>query len=103
MTREAGKIHPAALRYAGELRAGTMDRREFLARATALGLSAPAAWGLAGRAVALHLAEARDGGVAKATQFAASEAAARAYMRLGFHRTGSFALALLPYAQKVTP
>ncbi|SHI29874.1 ABC transporter substrate-binding protein [Wenxinia saemankumensis] len=65
MTREAGKIHPAALRYAGELRAGTMDRREFLARATALGLSAPAAWGLAGRAApaaAQGLPTARQGG-----------------------------------------
>ncbi|MBL3550747.1 ABC transporter substrate-binding protein [Rhodovulum sulfidophilum] len=42
--------HPAAELYAREYRAGLMDRREFLGRATALGLSAGAAYGLIGRA-----------------------------------------------------
>ncbi|NAZ36978.1 ABC transporter substrate-binding protein [Rubellimicrobium sp. CFH 75288] len=40
--------HPAALMYADEVRAGTLSRREFLTRATALGVSIPAAYGLIG-------------------------------------------------------
>ena len=41
-------IHPAALMHAVEYRAGQIDRREFLARATALGVTASAAYGLIG-------------------------------------------------------
>ncbi|AFO87412.1 ABC transporter substrate-binding protein [Phaeobacter inhibens] len=41
-------IHPAAKMYATETLAGKMDRREFMARATALGLSSAAAYGLLG-------------------------------------------------------
>ena len=41
-------IHPAAKMYASEALAGKMDRREFLTRATALGVSASAAYGLIG-------------------------------------------------------
>lgn len=41
-------IHPAAQAYATEVAAGTMDRREFLTRACALGVAAPAAYGLLG-------------------------------------------------------
>ncbi|CAM3664419.1 ABC transporter substrate-binding protein [Phaeobacter inhibens] len=41
-------IHPAAKMYATETLAGKMDRREFMARATALGLSSVAAYGLLG-------------------------------------------------------
>jgi peptide/nickel transport system substrate-binding protein len=41
-------VHPAARRYAEECRAGLMGRREFLARATALGVAIPAAYGLIG-------------------------------------------------------
>ncbi|SDE10013.1 ABC transporter substrate-binding protein [Limimaricola pyoseonensis] len=41
-------LHPVASADARELRAGRMSRREFLTRATALGVSAPAALGLAG-------------------------------------------------------
>lgn len=41
-------IHPAAQAYAIEVAAGTMDRREFLTRACALGVAAPAAYGLLG-------------------------------------------------------
>lgn len=44
----AARIHPAARLYSAEVRAGTMSRREFLARSTALGVSAAAAWGLLG-------------------------------------------------------
>lgn len=41
-------LHPAALMYAREVEAGTLSRREFLTRATALGVSAAAAYGLLG-------------------------------------------------------
>jgi len=43
-------IHPAAKMYARECSTGKLDRREFLTRATALGLTAPAAYGLLGLA-----------------------------------------------------
>jgi peptide/nickel transport system substrate-binding protein len=42
--------HPAAHRFADECRAGRMDRREFLTRATALGVATPAAYALLGLA-----------------------------------------------------
>ncbi len=41
-------IHPAARSYADEVSAGTLSRREFLTRATSLGVSAGAAYGLLG-------------------------------------------------------
>ncbi len=44
----AASLHPAAQAYSDEVRAGTMSRREFLARSTALGVSAVAAYGLLG-------------------------------------------------------
>jgi peptide/nickel transport system substrate-binding protein len=46
----AKSLHPAAVAYAAEVNAGTMDRREFLTRACALGVAAPAAYGLLGLA-----------------------------------------------------
>ncbi len=42
------RLHPAALMHAGEVRAGTLSRREFLTRATALGVGSAAAYGLLG-------------------------------------------------------
>lgn len=52
--------------------------------------------GHARRAVALHLAQLRDAGRAdRATLFAASEAAARAYIAIGFHHIGTFTISLL--------
>ena len=55
--------HPAALMYAAEVEAGQMSRREFLARSTALGLSATAAYGLLGLAAPTPArAEAKAGG-----------------------------------------
>ncbi|EYD71755.1 ABC transporter substrate-binding protein [Limimaricola hongkongensis] len=42
------KLHPAARMYATEHRAGQLSRREFLTRATALGVGASAAYGLIG-------------------------------------------------------
>ena len=41
-------VHPAALMYMAEEKAGKLSRREFLTRTTALGLSATAAYGLLG-------------------------------------------------------
>ncbi len=41
-------IHPAARMYAREVAAGKLSRREFLTRATALGVTATAAYGLLG-------------------------------------------------------
>ena len=50
MTRSAsrGPLHPAAALYAREVGEGRLSRREFLTRATALGVSAPAAYALIG-------------------------------------------------------
>lgn len=51
--------------------------------------------GLARRAVALHLHEARTRGMTEALLFAASEQAAKAYRAIGFIRNGGFTLMLL--------
>ncbi|WP_413870578.1 ABC transporter substrate-binding protein [Albidovulum sp.] len=42
------RIHPAAKQYAAEVAAGSLSRREFLTRASALGVSTAAAYGLLG-------------------------------------------------------
>lgn len=56
------RIHPAAKLYCNEVGAGTLSRREFLTRASALGLSATAAYGLLGIAAPAARAEATMGG-----------------------------------------
>lgn len=56
-TPKAEKLHPAARLYSEEVRAGTMSRREFLTRTSALGVSATAAYGLLGLAAPKALAE----------------------------------------------
>ncbi len=43
-------VHPAALMYADEAKRGELSRREFMARSTALGVTASAAYGLLGLA-----------------------------------------------------
>lgn len=43
-----GPVHPAARMYADEFKAGKLGRREFLTRATALGVAAPTAYALGG-------------------------------------------------------
>ena len=48
MNTRTDPIHPAAIRYADEVTHGTLDRREFLTRATALGVTTSAAYGLLG-------------------------------------------------------
>ena len=55
--------------------------------------------GLARRAVALHLAEAREAGVAEATLFAASPQASRAYEAIGFTRSGDFTVLVYEHPQ----
>ncbi|MEI6098981.1 MAG: ABC transporter substrate-binding protein [Alphaproteobacteria bacterium] len=58
-------LHPAAAMHLAELRAGTLDRREFLTRTTALGLTATAAYGLLGLTAPAAQAEAKTGGVVR--------------------------------------
>ncbi|WP_293573535.1 ABC transporter substrate-binding protein [Phaeobacter sp.] len=56
-------IHPAAEMYASETLAGKMDRREFLTRATALGVTASAAYGMIGLSAPVEAAgHKQDGG-----------------------------------------
>ena len=66
MNRHIGKrkaVHPAALMHADEHRDGKISRREFLTRATALGLTSTAAYGLIGASQpARAAAHAQQGG-----------------------------------------
>ena len=48
MTQTTNFMHPAAKMYAQEAKDGKLDRREFLSRATALGVTTAAAYGLLG-------------------------------------------------------
>lgn len=57
------KLHSAAIAYAREVADGAMDRREFLTRATALGVSAAGAYGLLGLKAPAAAQEAKTGGV----------------------------------------
>ncbi|MDP7151992.1 MAG: ABC transporter substrate-binding protein [Paracoccaceae bacterium] len=50
---KGSQIHPAAEMYAAEFKEGKLSRREFLSRATALGVATPAAYALIGAAPAL--------------------------------------------------
>lgn len=60
---EQTKMHPAAVMYANEEKAGKLSRREFLSRTTALGLTTAAAYGLLGmNAPAQAAAHAQMGG-----------------------------------------
>lgn len=54
MTQSNKSIHPAALMYAEEEKAGKLSRREFLSRTTALGVSTAAAYGLLGLNAPAH-------------------------------------------------
>jgi peptide/nickel transport system substrate-binding protein len=57
-----GRVHPAAAMYSREYKAGLMDRREFLTRATSLGVGAAAAYGLIGLPAPAAAQEAKIGG-----------------------------------------
>ncbi len=56
-------LHPAALMHAQEVRDGKLSRREFMTRATALGVSSVAAYGLLGLDAPLAAQEAKVGGI----------------------------------------
>ncbi|MEY1555379.1 ABC transporter substrate-binding protein [Yoonia sp. R2331] len=59
-------VHPAALTYAADAKAGKLSRREFLARTTALGVTSAAAYGLLGlNAPAQAAAHAQQGGTVR--------------------------------------
>lgn len=69
MAMRTGGIHPGLRADVAELRTGTMSRREFLTRATALGVAIPAAYGLAGLpAPARAASHAQDGGTLRIQQ-----------------------------------
>ncbi len=62
-TLTGAHVHPAAKMYAKEYKEGHMDRREFLSRATMLGVTATAAYGMIGAATpAKAAAHAQQGG-----------------------------------------
>lgn len=62
-TETGEALHPAASMYAQEHRSGQLDRREFLTRATGLGLTAAAAYGLIGVAMPTPArAQVKEGG-----------------------------------------
>lgn len=63
MTEQTVKLHPAAKELARDVRAGKLSRREFLTRATALGVTAPAAYGLLGLATPARAQEPKVGGI----------------------------------------
>jgi peptide/nickel transport system substrate-binding protein len=56
-------LHPGAAMHLDEVKAGKLDRREFLTRTTALGLTATAAYGLLGMAAPAKAADAKVGGI----------------------------------------
>ncbi|MFN4153273.1 MAG: ABC transporter substrate-binding protein [Paracoccaceae bacterium] len=63
MTDKTEMLHPAATTLADEVRAGKLSRREFLSRATALGVTAPAAYALLGLDAPARAQEAKVGGI----------------------------------------
>jgi peptide/nickel transport system substrate-binding protein len=63
MNETASALHPAARMHLEEVQAGKLDRREFLTRVTALGVTATAAYGLLGLPAPAMAQEAKVGGV----------------------------------------
>lgn len=61
-SKRGGGVHRAARMYADECRTGKLSRREFLTRATALGVTAPAAYGLLGLASPVRAQTPQAGG-----------------------------------------
>ena len=69
MSHTTEAVHPAALTYAKEVARGEMSRREFLTRATSLGLTATAAYGLIGlSAPSRAVGQAQAGGTLRIQQ-----------------------------------
>ena len=68
-TNNGQRIHPAAEMYADEFKAGQMDRREFLTRASALGVATATAYSMAGLAQPVAAAaHAKAGGTLRIQQ-----------------------------------
>ena len=68
-TNNGQRIHPAAAMYADEFKAGQMDRREFLTRASALGVATATAYTMAGLTQPLAAAgHAKAGGTLRIQQ-----------------------------------
>ena len=63
MQKIEAPLHPAALMHAQEVRDGKLSRREFLTRATALGVSTVAAYGLLGLEAPVAAQDAKVGGI----------------------------------------
>ncbi|PJF10958.1 ABC transporter substrate-binding protein [Pseudorhodobacter sp. MZDSW-24AT] len=63
MTDTTRALHPAAPMLAREAQAGKLSRREFLSRATALGVTAPAAYALLGLEAPVQAQAAATGGI----------------------------------------
>jgi len=90
----------AALRHAvGLSRKAALDAIEpaYILDIASMGVFTPPALrsrGFARIALAMHLLEVSVDGVSQAVLSAANEAAARAYVALGFERSGSFAIAI---------
>ena len=63
MTNTFHELHPAATTLASDVRQGKLSRREFLSRATALGVTAPAAYALLGLEAPARAQEASTGGI----------------------------------------
>ena len=80
-TQTKGKsLHPGAVMYAEEVKAGKLSRREFLTRATALGVSATAAYGMLGVAAPAKAAgHAQEGGTLRIQQEVRALKDARSY------------------------
>ena len=73
-------IHPAAEMHAREYRAGLLDRREFLTRATALGVTATAAYAMIGLAAPARAAtDIKQGGTLRIQQSVKAMKDPRAY------------------------
>ena len=62
------KVHPAVHMHAAEVVAGDLSRREFLTRATALGVTATAAYAMIGAKPAAAAAHAQQGGTIRIQQ-----------------------------------
>ena len=67
-TKIGAPVHPAALMYADEVQSGKLSRREFLTRATALGVSSTVAYGLIGATPASAEAHMQMGGTLRIQQ-----------------------------------
>ena len=60
---KTGALHPAAAMHLQEVKDGKLSRREFLTRATALGVTATASYGLLGLASPVRAGAAKVGGI----------------------------------------